>query len=242
MIRIEGLTRRFAERKAVDDLSLRVEAGEIYGLLGPNGAGKTTTLRMCAGMLRPSSGAVRITGVDVEARPLEARRILGYAPEDAPLFEALTADEYLRMVADLRHMEGTLADDRIAAWTSRFELTRDTRHGRLSEASKGTKQKIVLIQSLLHHPRVLLLDEPLSGLDPQAARILKDLLVELAEAGTAIIYSSHILDVVERVCTRVGILHHGKLLADGSPGELIGERGEPSLEALFLRLTGNDRG
>ncbi len=241
MIRIEKLSRTFEDRQAVDQLSLYVEPGEIYGLLGPNGAGKTTTLRICAGMLQPSSGSVRIGEIDVPSCPLDARRVIGYAPEDASLFEALTAEEYLRLVADLRHLDPEESLDAIGRWLRRFGLTSENRHARLSTASKGTKQKVVLIQALLHEPKVLLLDEPLSGLDPQAARTLKDLLVETAGTGTAIIYSSHILDVVERICTRVGILHHGRLLADGAPADLIARGEDRSLEGLFLRLTGDGR-
>ncbi|MAE69697.1 MAG: hypothetical protein CME06_04415 [Gemmatimonadetes bacterium] len=238
MIHIEQLSRVFGDKQAVDRLSIHVGPGEILGLLGPNGAGKTTTLKICAGMLHPSKGTVRIDGMDVPARPLDARQAIGYAPEDASLFEALTAEEYLRLVADLRHLDPEESLVAIGGWLRRFGLTGEDRHARLSTASKGTKQKIVLIQALLHEPKVLLLDEPLSGLDPQAARILKDLLVEIAATGTAIIYSSHILDVVERICTRVGILHHGRLLADGAPGDLVDRGEDRSLERLFLRLTG----
>jgi ABC-2 type transport system ATP-binding protein len=237
MIEIQKLTHAYNSRTAVKSLTLRIEPGEIFGLIGPNGAGKTTALRLCAALLPPQEGRILIDGVDVADDPLAARRLVGYAPEDAALYEILTPREYLQLVLELRGIDRAGAADRIDTWLRRLDLF-GHRDQRLSACSKGTKRKVILIQALLHEPPVLLLDEPLDGLDPRAVRIFKDILSERAAAGTTIIYSSHILEVVERLCTRIGILHRGSLRAQGSPQALLERYRAPGLEPLFLELTG----
>ncbi len=238
MIEIHHLSHRFGSCIAVDDLTLDIGPGEIFGLVGPNGAGKTTALRLCSALIPPQQGTILLRGIDVAANPLAARQVVGYAPEEAALYEILTPREYLELILSLREITpaGGLLPT-IDAWLERFALY-EYRDQRLTNCSKGTKRKVALIQAFIHTPPVLLLDEPLDGLDPKAVRIFKDLLAERAAAGAAIVYSSHILEVVERICDRIGILHQGRLRACGPPGDLLEHYGAPTLESLFLRLTG----
>jgi ABC-2 type transport system ATP-binding protein len=236
VIRLEGLRRVFGSHVAVDGLDLSIAKGEVFGLLGPNGAGKSTTLKVCAGLLRPSAGSVRIEGVDVSEDPLGIKRRVGYVPEDGVLYEPLTVTEYLRLVCELRAMSPELSDARILRLLETFQLE-DRRDARIASLSRGMKQKVLIAQSLVHEPPVVLLDEPLTGLDPRSARRLKDLLLELAERGTTVVYSSHVLDVVERVCTRIAILHRGRLRAEGGPAELMARAETTSLEDAFLHFT-----
>lgn len=235
-IELMDLRHAYDGHEVVRGLDLSVKPGEIFGLLGPNGAGKSTTLRILAGLLRPSGGRVKVAGCDVVAEPLAAKSRLGFVPEDASVYEVLTGIEYLRMVMELRALEPTIGNERIDHWISYFGLG-EVRHTRLSAYSKGMRQKLLVAAALLHEPRVLLLDEPLNGLDPRAARQLKDLLLELAGKGTAVVYSSHVLDVVERLCSHIGILHRGAFQAVGRPAELVEAARVASLEALFLDLT-----
>jgi len=239
MISIRGLTKAFGGTIAVDALTLDVPPGQILGLLGPNGAGKTTTLKMLTGMLAPDTGTALIQGVDIRTHPLEAKRLLGFVPDSGAVYEALTGLEFLLMVAALYGIGETEARPRIRQFLDFFDLDERTLGGKLLGAySKGMRRKIVITAALLHNPKVVLLDEPLDGLDANAAVGFKALLESLAKDGKTIVYSSHVLDVVERVCHRVAIIDKGKLLVDGVPADLIRQHGASTLEELFTRLCG----
>jgi len=232
-IELAGLTRRYGGQEAVRNLSLSIPAGEIFGLLGPNGAGKSTTLKMLATLLKPTAGTARVAGFDIVTQSDGVRRIIGYVPEGAELYDVLTGSEFLDLVRDLHRISAETAEDRRLALAHAFALDADLERA-IGEYSKGMKQKLLLIAAMQHDPRVLLLDEPLDGLDVAAQEFLKSLLRERAEAGCAIVYSSHILEVVERVCDRIGILHRGDLVALGTPSEVAGDR---SLSQRFLQIT-----
>ena len=239
MISIQGLTKIFGAQLAVDHLSLEVPPGQILGLLGPNGAGKTTTLKMLTGMLAPTTGKALICGFDIEKEPLQAKRALGFVPDSGAVYEALSGLEFLLMIAALYGIGEKEAKPRIRQFLDFFDLDEPTLKNKLLGAySKGMRRKIVITAALLHNPKVVLLDEPLDGLDANAAVGFKALLETLAREGKTIVYSSHVLDVVERVCHRVAIIDKGKLLVDGTPADLLHQHGAPTLEALFTRLTG----
>jgi ABC-2 type transport system ATP-binding protein len=232
-IELKGLTRRYGGQEAVRNLSLTIPAGEIFGLLGPNGAGKSTTLKMLATLLKPTAGTARVAGFDVLAEADGVRRIIGYVPEGAELYDVLTGSEFLDLVRDLHRIPVPIAEERRRSLARSFALEGDLDRP-IGEYSKGMKQKLLLIAALQHDPRVLLLDEPLDGLDVAAQEFLKTLLRERARAGCAVVYSSHILEVVERICDRIGILHRGDLAALGTPSQVAGGR---SLSERFLEIT-----
>lgn len=239
MISIQRLTKIFGAQLAVDQLSLDVPPGQILGLLGPNGAGKTTTLKMVTGMLAPDAGTALICGKDIVREPTEAKRLLGFVPDSGAVYEALTGLEFLLMIAALYGIGEDEARPRIRQFLDFFELDETTLQNKLLGAySKGMRRKIVITAALLHNPKVVLLVEPLDGLDANAAVGFKALLETLAREGKTIVYSSHVLDVVERVCHRVAIIDKGKLLVDGTPAELLAQHGAATLEQLFTRLTG----
>jgi len=240
MIRLRDLAKSYGAQTAVRGISLEIPDGELVGLLGPNGAGKTTTIRMMTGMLTPTSGTAEIEGADVVKDPIAVKRVVGYVPESGALFEALTAQEYLRFVASLYAIPEAEADTRIARFAQFFELDEPTLRKPLSSYSKGMRQKVVITSALLHNPRVVLFDEPLNGLDANAALSFKTLITTLAREGKTIVYCSHILDVVERVCDRVIIIHQGAVVADGTVEALKAQAGESSLERVFNRLTGTE--
>ena len=240
MLSIHELTKRFGVQTAVDSLTLTVPPGQIVGLLGPNGAGKTTTLKMLTGLLKPDSGVATIAGFNIVTQSLEAKRVLGFVPDSGAVYESLSGLEYLLMVASLYGIAEDEAVARITRFIDFFELGMDTLKGKMLGAySKGMRRKVVITAALLHNPQVVFLDEPLEGLDANASVGFKALLETLAREGKTIVYSSHILDVVERVCHRVAIISQGKLLVDGSPEALLREHQAPTLESLFTRLTGS---
>jgi ABC-2 type transport system ATP-binding protein len=234
---VEGLSKAYG-RPAVEDLNLRVRAGEFYALLGPNGAGKTTTLRMVAGLLEPDAGAIRIFGVDALADPPAAKRMTAWAPDEPLLYDRLSPLEYLEFVAGLWAVEPRLAAARADDLLRRLGLW-DQRSDRCETFSRGMKQKTVLAGALIHEPRLLILDEPLTGLDAAAARLVRGVLAERVEQGATVILTTHILDVAERMASRIGILDHGRLLAEGTLAELRRRAGQDqaSLEDVFLELT-----
>jgi ABC-2 type transport system ATP-binding protein len=238
VIEILHLSKTYGETVAVEDLSLRVETGELFALLGPNGAGKSSTVKVLTGLLKPTTGLVRVDGLDVVEDPIAVRRTIGYVPENAMLYESLTADEYLRLVGELRHMDRDRMEAQRDELFEVFGLTHDDRKKLLSEFSKGMKQKVLLISGLIHNPSVLILDEPLSGLDANAALIVKEVLKRFAASGKTIFFCSHVLDVVEKLCDRIGIMNRGRLVAIGTPKEILDETGQPSLERAFNALTG----
>ena len=237
MIEAQGLKKTFGDVVAVNDLSLRVEPGEILGFLGPNGAGKTTTVKMLTGMIQPGAGVARVCGIDVAEDPVGAKRCFGYVPESGALYESLTAGEFLRMVGSLYGMRRQHADQRIDRLLELFDVI-EARDRLISGFSKGMKQKVLISAALLSNPQTLFLDEPLNGLDPNAALVVKTLLRELADQGRAILFCSHILDVIERVCTRVVIIHQGRQVAAGPTEQIAAQYGVNSLEEAFVQLTG----
>ncbi len=237
MIETRSLTRHFGATKAVQDLDLHVEPGEILGLLGPTGPGKTTTVKIPTCMIKPTSGSASIAGFDVEADPLEVKRRIGYVPEAGALYETLTAGEYLNMVANLRGIDGERADRKINELLDLFDVL-DARDRRLVGHSKGMRQKVLISAALLGNPEVLFLDEPLSGIDANAALVVKQLLRELAAKGRTILFCSHILEVVERICTRIVIVDGGRKIIEGVPDRIAAEAGAESLEGAFAQLTG----
>lgn len=239
VISVQQLTKMFGAQLAVDHLSFEVPAGQIVGFLGPNGAGKSTTLKMLTGMIEPTSGTAAICGLDLLQNTLELKRRIGFVPESGAVFESLTGLEYLEMIAALYGIPESAARERIRQFIAFFELSFETLTDKLLGAySKGMRRKVVITAALLHNPPVVFFDEPLDGLDANAAVGFKALIQTLAREGKTIIYSSHILDVVERVCDRVIIIDKGKLIADGRPDQLVAERHAGTLERLFTELTG----
>ena len=237
MIEARGLRKTFGDLIAVDKLDISVQPGEILGFLGPNGAGKTTTVKMLTGMIQPGSGEANVCGFNVAEDPLGAKRRIGYVPESGALYESLTAAEYLRMVGSLYGIGAYRADQRIDRFLELFGIL-EAKDRLISGFSKGMKQKVLISAALLSNPQALFLDEPLNGLDPNAALVVKTLLRELAEQGRAILFCSHILDVIERVCTRVVIIHEGRQVAEGRPEEIAATQGAENLEEAFVKLTG----
>lgn len=239
MIRLEGLTKVFKKTRAVDHLDLEVPRGVVYGFLGPNGAGKTTTIRIMAGVLKPTRGRVVIDGVDLQDEPETVKAWVGFIPDRPYLYEKLTGREFLRFVAGIYRLDGTpeLAQG-IAALLERFELT-DWENELIEGYSHGMKQRLVMCAALLHRPKLLIVDEPMVGLDPKGARLVKRIFRQEARKGGTVFMSTHSLEVAEEVCDQIGIIQEGRIIATGSPEELrklAGEEG--SLEQIFLRLTG----
>jgi len=236
-IELDGLSRRYGDFEAVRGLTLSVPPGEVFGLLGPNGAGKSTTLKMLATLLKPTGGRGRVAGFDLVSAANDVRRHLGYVPEGADLYDVLSGAEFLDLVAALHSLDPDVASARRKELGERLELSGELDKA-VGEYSKGMRQKLLLIAALQHDPSVLLLDEPLDGLDVAAQEELKAMLREKAAAGGAVVYSSHILEVVEKVCDRVGILHRGELAALGRPRDIAGSE---SLATVFLRITAEPR-
>jgi ABC-2 type transport system ATP-binding protein len=238
MIEVQELTKLYGTLEAVRDLSFTVAPGEVLGLVGPNGAGKTTTLRSMVGIVRPTQGAVRVGGHDVVREPVAAKRLLAFMPDEPHLFEYLTVEEHLRFTARLYQVADV--QRRIPALLQELDLT-DKAKALPGELSRGMKQKLVIASGLLHDPRVLLFDEPLTGLDPAGIRRMKQTIVTRAREGAAIVLSSHLLHLVEEICTRVLILQRGRRVALGTIEEILTERPDlrgRSLEDIFLALTG----
>lgn len=238
LIETEHLNKRYGDKVAVDDVSFQVFGGEIFGFLGPNGAGKTTTIRMIVGLLQPSSGLVKVGGYDVQQQPLQAKAVSGYVPDEPNLYDKLTGQELLRFVGDLYGIDRSQVEHRIEELLRLFDLTQ-AGDDAVDTYSHGMQQKTALAAALVHDPKVLVLDEPTVGLDPKSARLIKDILRQLADRGAAVFLSTHILEIAERMCDRIGIINRGKLIAVGTMDELrrLG-KGESSLEDIFLGLTG----
>ena len=235
-IEVEGLVFRYHLAEVLHSFSFSIESGEVVGLLGPNGAGKSTTLKILTGILAPGSGSVRIQGFSLPGQAVEAKRMIGYVPETAGLYESLTAQEYLELIGRLHEIEEKILKQKILALLEVLDVAK-ARFNRLGTFSKGMRQKVLVAAALLHNPPVLLLDEPLSGLDVSTSLIIKDLIQALAREGKTILYSSHVLDVVERVCDRVLIIHQGNLIADGSMDSLKDRTRGETLEDVFRQLT-----
>ena len=235
-IEIRDLVRRYGDVEAVRGLTLDIPGGLIFGLLGPNGAGKSTTLRVLATLIRPTSGSVRLAGHDVVNEADEVRRRIGYVPEGADLYDALTGSEFLELLADLHRLDRPAAAAKSGALLETFALAGDIDRP-VGDYSKGMKQKLLIVAAFQHDPDILLLDEPLDGLDVAAQETLKGLLHKHAAAGRVVVYSSHILEVVERLCDRVGIIDRGRLVAHGPPAELLAAHPGKTLSEIFLELT-----
>ena len=240
MIQTVNLTRYYGSLAAVQDLNLTVEQGELFGFLGPNGAGKTTTIRMIVGLLRPSAGTVNVAGYDVQQEPLAVKRMVGYLAQTPLLYERLTGREFLRFLGGLYGLGDEKIDTRTQSLLDLMGLS-EKADQLIKSYSGGMRHKIGLAGALLHEPPVLVLDEPLKGLDPYSARRVKDLLRDLCRRGSTVFLSTHILEIAERVCDRVGILDQGRLVAEGTMEDLRTQAQsseETTLEDLFLKLTG----
>lgn len=236
MLKIEHLTKLYGEKKAVDDLSLHIRPGEIYGFIGHNGAGKTTTIKSCAGILQFEQGEITIDGKSVKADPLGCKQRLAYIPDNPDLYEFLSGIKYLNFVADIFGVSKADREARIEKYADLFDLTGDLAQP-ISAYSHGMKQKLAIISALLHEPKLILMDEPFVGLDPLAAHQLKTLMRRFCDGGGAIFFSTHVLEVAEKLCDRVAIIRAGRLVRAGSMDEV---RGDDSLEEVFLELEGTE--
>ncbi len=239
MIKLINLTKKYGKLTAVNRINLSVAQGEVFGFLGPNGAGKTTTIRMMAGLLQPTSGSVLIGGFDIQREPLKAKFITGFIPDRPFLYEKLTASEFLNFVAQLYDMRDS--DKKISELLDLFGLP-DWKDELIENFSHGMKQRLVMASALLHHPKVLVVDEPMVGLDPRGARLVKDIFKDLASNGVTVFMSTHTLEIVEQVCSRVAIINNGDIIAEGSVEDLgrIARMEKSHLEPIFLKLTGGD--
>ena len=232
MLKIEHLTKTYGDKKAVDDLSLHIQAGEIYGFIGHNGAGKTTTLKSVAGILQFDAGEILVDGKSVRSHPLECKREIAYIPDNPDLYEYMTGIKYLNFIADIFGVSAQVRQERIRKYADLFELTADLAQP-IAAYSHGMKQKLAIISAWLHDPRLIIMDEPFVGLDPKAAHILKGMMRELCDAGGAIFFSTHVLEVAEKLCDKVAIIKGGRLIRSGTMEEV---KGDDSLEEVFLEL------
>ena len=232
MLRIDHLTKTYGEKKAVDDLSLHIAPGEIYGFIGHNGAGKTTTLKSIAGILQFDAGDIRIGGTSIREDPLACKRMMAYIPDNPDLYEYMTGIKYLNFIADIFGVSADERQARIRDYAGRFELTDDLAQP-IAAYSHGMKQKLAIISAWLHQPRLILMDEPFVGLDPKAAHLLKGMMRELCDAGGAIFFSTHVLEVAEKLCDKVAIIKGGRLIRSGTMEDV---KGDESLESVFLEL------
>jgi len=239
LIETRDLVKRYGDKVAVENVSFDVYGGEVFGFLGPNGAGKTTTIKMIVGLLLPTSGTVKVAGYDVQRQPMLAKASSGYVPDTPNLYAKLTGRELLRFVGDLYDLDRLQASRRIDELLRMFELV-NAADDTVDSYSHGMQQKASLAAALMHDPRVLVLDEPTVGLDPKSARLIKDILRQLADRGAAVMLSTHILEIAERMCDRIGIINKGNLIAVGTMDELRAsdKTGQTSLEDIFLDLTG----
>ncbi len=238
-INVSHLTKTYGPTVALNDVTLSISTGEVRGLLGPNGSGKSSLMKTIIGLTKPSYGSIQVLGHDVQATPMEIKKIVGYVPESPRLYEFLTATEYLDFIADVRGIPFEQKKERIARFVEALDL--EGKQGdMISSYSQGMKQKVAIIGALLHRPRVLLMDEPLNGLDPKSARLVKELIHGLAREGVSIMFSTHILEIAEAICDRLTILQGGKILAEGTSKDLRENAGLPGsgLEDVFLKLTG----
>ena len=234
MLNIEHLTKIYVEKKAVDDLNLHIRPGEIYGFIGHNGAGKTTTLKSVAGILQFDAGEIYIGGDSVREKPLECKRKIAYIPDNPDLYEYMTGIKYLNFIADIFGVDAALRRERIRRYADAFELTGDLAQP-IAAYSHGMKQKLAIIAAWLHEPQLILMDEPFVGLDPKAAHLLKGMMRGICDRGGAIFFSTHVLEVAEKLCDKVAIIKGGKLIRSGTMEEV---KGDDSLEEVFLELEG----
>ena len=232
MLQIQHLTKRFGDKVAVDDLSLHIAPGEIYGFIGHNGAGKTTTLRSVAGIQQFDEGEILIGGVSIKADPLACKRMMAYIPDNPDLYDYMTGIQFLNFIGDVFAVPADVRQSRIRDYAGRFELTDDLAQP-ISAYSHGMKQKLAIISAWLHQPRLILMDEPFVGLDPKASHLLKEMMHEVCSDGGAIFFSTHVLEVAEKLCDKVAIIRRGALVRSGTMEEV---KGDESLESVFLEL------
>lgn len=232
MLKIENLTKTYGDKKAVDNLSLHIESGNIYGFIGHNGAGKTTTLKAVVGIMNFDSGNIYIDGKSITKNPLECKKIMAYIPDNPDLYEYLSGVKYLNFICDIYDVDQIKRQERIKKYADMFELT-DSLGEVISSYSHGMKQKLAIIAALIHEPKLIVMDEPFVGLDPKASHILKGLMRQLCDRGGAIFFSTHVLEVAEKLCDKVAIIKAGKLVVSGKTQEIIGDE---SLENVFLEL------
>ena len=232
MLKIEHLTKLYGEKKAVDDLSLHIEKGEIYGFIGHNGAGKTTTIKACCGILQFDSGEIRVDGVSVKDDPLSCKRKIAYIPDNPDLYDFMSGIKYLNFVADIFGVSQSDRQERIRRYADTFELTDDLAQP-IGSYSHGMKQKLAIISALIHEPKLIIMDEPFVGLDPKASHTLKLLMRDICDRGGAIFFSTHVLEVAEKLCDKVAIIKGGRLIKSGTMEDV---KGDESLESVFLEL------
>ena len=236
MLNISHLTKTYGDKKAVDDLSLFIAPGEIYGFIGHNGAGKTTTLKSIAGILQFDEGEITVGGVSIKADPIACKRVMAYIPDNPDLYEYMTGIKYLNFIGDIFAVPADKRQERISKYADLFELTDDLAQP-IAAYSHGMKQKLAIIAAWMHEPKLILMDEPFVGLDPKASHILKGMMRELCDEGGAIFFSTHVLEVAEKLCDKVAIIKGGKLIRSGTMEEV---RGDDTLEDVFLELEGEE--
>ena len=234
MLKIDHLTKTYGEKKAVDDLSLHIQPGELYGFIGHNGAGKTTTLKSVVGILQFDSGEITIDGVSVKADPITCKKNIAYIPDNPDLYDFMTGMQYLNFVCDIFGVAADVRQERIQALAEGFELTADLAQP-ISSYSHGMKQKLAIISAWVHEPKLVVMDEPFVGLDPKAAHLMKGMMREICDKGGAIFFSTHVLEVAEKLCDKVAIIKGGRLVRSGTMEEV---KGDTSLESVFLELEG----
>lgn len=232
MLLIKNLTKVYGDKKAVDHLSLEINSGEIYAFIGHNGAGKTTTIKACCGILNFDEGDILIDGKSIKDQPLECKRELAYIPDNPDLYDFMSGIKYLNFIADIYQISKADRETRIKKYADAFELTADLAQP-VSAYSHGMKQKLTIIAALIHQPKLIIMDEPFVGLDPKASRLLKDIMREICDNGGAIFFSTHVLEVAEKLCDKVAIIKNGKLITAGNMNEV---KGNTSLEDVFLEL------
>ena len=234
MLKIEHLTKKYGDKVAVDDLNIEIKSGEIYGFIGHNGAGKTTTLKACCGILPFEEGNITINGLSIKDNPIECKKIMAYIPDNPDLYGYMTANKYLNFICDIYQIDKSQRKQLINKYADLFELTNDLGQT-INGYSHGMKQKLALIAALIHDPKLIIMDEPFVGLDPKAAHKVKQLMRNICDNGGAIFFSTHVLEVAEKLCDKVAIIKNGKLIKEGLVNEVIGD---DSLEDVFLELEG----
>ncbi|MBQ3938915.1 MAG: ABC transporter ATP-binding protein [Clostridia bacterium] len=232
MLKIENLTKAYGPKKAVDELTLHILPGEIYGFIGHNGAGKTTTIKACCGILKPDSGRIFVDGISIEEQPIECKKKIAYIPDNPDLYEFMTGIQFLNFISDIFGIDSETRKTRIEEYAGLFELKNDLTQP-ISSYSHGMKQKLAIISALIHDPKLVIMDEPFVGLDPKASHTLKEIMRDICNAGGAIFFSTHVLEVAEKLCDKVAIIKNGRLIRSGTMDEV---RGDDSLEEVFLEL------
>ena len=236
MLKIESLNKSYGAKKAVDNLNLHIQKGEIFGFIGHNGAGKTTTIKACCGILKPDSGNITIDGISIAEYPIECKRSIAYLPDNPDLYEFMTGIRFLNFISDIFQIPAQERSAKIEKYAEMFELKSDLAQP-ISAYSHGMKQKLAIISALIHDPKLIIMDEPFVGLDPKASHLLKGIMRDICNAGGAIFFSTHVLEVAEKLCDKVAIIKNGKLIKCGTMDEV---RGDASLESVFLELEGEN--